>query len=188
MTAIPSLLDASVLPLPERMAARLDGEVYALGEAHCPVDVPETPALRLAAVLGDRSPLLIAELSTAAWVWGATPMMPTTLELCVPLGARAHRVTGPGSRVREAAIAPGEVRALDGHRVTDPLRTALDLARVRACFDPHEGELVRELARIGRFGLAECLEALDRRPRLPAKQRARERLRRTLEAQEALTR
>jgi hypothetical protein len=159
------------------MAARLDGELYALGEVHCPIDVLVTPRLRLAGVLGVRAPRLIAELATAAWVWGATPVMPARWELCVDLGARARPQAEPGLLLREVVLHPGDAVVLGEARVTSPLRTAVDLVRARERLQLHEADAVAALARTGGFGLDDALAMLERRRNLPAKRRAAERLR-----------
>lgn len=176
MVALPSALDGSILPMPERMAARLDGELYALGAVHCPIDEIETPALRLAGALAGRPSRLIAELDTAAWVWGALPVPPARFELCVDMHARARPAPSGDADVREVVIAEGDLSVLAGRRVTTPLRTALDIARARAEFGTAEARVVRRLAVIGRFGAGDCRAALDARRNLPAKRRARERL------------
>jgi hypothetical protein len=184
---LPAVLGPDDLPLAERMAARLDGELFALAAAHCPVDAVETPALRLAAALAGRPSRYIAELGTAAWVWGARLDPPDTLELCVVLGARARPASTPQVAVRELALVEDEIRRLDGRGVTSPLRTAVDLARSRDVFSVSDAASVRELSRLGRFGLADCLAAMETRRNLPDKRRAAERLRSAL-GQPPLTR
>jgi hypothetical protein len=163
------------------MAARLDGELFALGEAYCPIDVIETPALRLAAILAGRSARLIAELATAAWIWGAVDLAPTRLELCVNLRARARPQATPHANVREVVLGDGDTTAWGDYRVTTPLRTAADLARSREPFTTADRDAVRGLARIGRFQLADCLAHMNTRRNLPDKRRAAERLRECLE-------
>ena len=170
------VLPADDLPLAERMAARLDGELFLLAGVHCPVDQVETPALRLAAVLAGRSARYIAELGTAAWVWGADPVPPRTVELCVDLRARARPARARHASVREVVLDVGEVRELDGGRVTSPLRTAVDLARAREPFTDSDAAQVRALAALDGFGLAQCIALMDARRNLPAKRRAAERL------------
>ena len=135
MVPLPSALDGSFLPLAERMAARLDGELFALGGAHFPIDEVETPALRLAGALAGFPHRLIAELGTAAWVWGATPVPPTRLELCVDLGARARPQHASPADLREVVLTAGDLTQLGERRVTTPLRTAIDLARTRDSLD-----------------------------------------------------
>ena len=65
---------------------------------------------------------------------------------------------------------------LGGRRVTTPVRTAVELARARERFGENDAEAVRELGRIGGFGLEECLALMNARRNLPAKRRAAERL------------
>ena len=109
------------------------------------------------------------------------------IELCVELGARARPVSSPHVTVRELSLDPGEIRRLDGRAVTSPLRTAVDLARSREAFTRLDAHSVRELSRVGRFGLADCLAAMNTRRNLPDKRRAAERLRAAL-GQPPLTR
>ena len=96
VTIVPPVLHEAELPLAERMAARLDGELFAFGDGHSPIDEVDGPALRLHAVLGARPPRLIAELATAAWVWGARDLPPpasSSASICA---------RGPGRRRRRA--------------------------------------------------------------------------------------
>ncbi|MEZ5191028.1 MAG: hypothetical protein R2717_09575 [Schumannella sp.] len=176
MTPLPAVLGSADLPLAERMAARLDGELYALGSGHCPIDEPSSPALRLAAILTDRSPALIAELSTAAWVWTAIAPSARVLELCVPSGTRAHRAADPEIVVREVVHHPGDVTVLGRHRVTTPMRTVLDLARVRIRFERVDLIAVRGLAAVGGFDRDACVAALRSRRNLPGRTEAIRRL------------
>jgi hypothetical protein len=179
MTSLPAVLDDTELPLAERMAARLDGELYALRGVHCPVDEIERPALRLGAALAGMSLRLIAELGTAAWVWGAAPE-PARLELCVDLRARTRPLAVPDATVREVVSIPSELAEFGGRRVTTPLRTAIDLARSRAVFGPDERATVAELAAIAGFTLDDCLVSMNARRNLPAKHLAAGRLREVL--------
>jgi hypothetical protein len=174
---LPPVLHEAALPLAERMAARLDGELFAFGDGYCPIDEVDGPSLRLAAILGARPARLIAELATAAWVWGARDVAPVHLEFCVDLRARARPPATRLATVREVVLLPGDVTSLDGgFRVTTPLRTVVDLARMRDDFDAEERDAVRCLAELGRFGLDACREYMDRGRNLPAKRRALVRL------------
>jgi hypothetical protein len=176
VTIVPPVLHETELPLAERMAARLDGELFAFADGHCAIDEVERPALRLAAVLGARPRRLIAELDTAAWVWGARLSTPARLEFCVDLRARARPPATPLTTVREVVLTPEDVAALGPHRVTTPLRTAVDLARIREDFTPEDAGAVRRLAALGDVDLAACRAFMDRGRNLPAKRRALERL------------
>ena len=180
MTILPPVLHDADMPLAERMAARLDGELYAFGDGHCAIDEIEGPALRLRSVLGGRAPRLIAELATAAWVWGARDSPPARLEFCVDLRARARPQTTPLMIVREVVLLPGDTAQLGESRVTIPLRTAVDLVRSRESFNDDDRDAVRRLAAIAGFAMPDCREFLDRSRNLPAKRRALERLRECL--------
>jgi hypothetical protein len=187
VTTLPPVLLDTELPLAERMAARLDGELFAFGDGHCPIDEVEAPALRAHAILGDRPQRLIAELGTAAWVWGVRPTIPLHLEFCVDLRARARPAVTPRTTVREVVLVPEDVVAWGPYRVTTCIRTAVDLARIRDPFDAEDRETVRGLAALGRFDLDDCRAFMDRGRNLPAKRRAIARLSECL-AQPAFTR
>lgn len=180
MTIVPPVLHEAELPLAERMAARLDGDLYAFGDGHCPIDEIESPVLRLAAVLGARHPRLIAELATAAWVWGARDVQPAHLEFCVDLRARARPAATPLTTVREVVLVPGDTVGLGEFRVTTPLRTMVDLVRAREQFADIDRDAVRRLAASGPFDLDACRDFMDRSRNLPAKRRAIQRLRECL--------
>jgi hypothetical protein len=171
MRLAPVLADADLSPV-ELQAARLDGEVYDLAGAYCLIGELEAPRHRAHAVLGARSPRFIAELRTAAWIWGAIAQ-PDGLEFAVTPDARAR--VGPGQHitVREIVYDSDDVTSLDGCRVTTPLRTILDLVRDEEWFDPLA---VGRLAAIGGVRLDDCLASLEKRVGIPLKQRARDRL------------
>ena len=191
---LPTVLTARDLPAPELGGMRLDGEVYALADGWCPIDELEGPAHRARAVRGERSERLIAELGTAAWVWGVTPTLPRVVEFCVDLGARARLRISPIVRVRELVLDPGDRVDLGGEpgrpggpggaggaAVTSRLRTAVDLARFRDPLSADDEASIVELAQQGGFGLEECRELMDRRRNLPEKRRALARLTALLE-------
>ncbi|MEO6533075.1 MAG: hypothetical protein ABIO06_05825 [Pseudolysinimonas sp.] len=185
---LPAVLTTLDIPAPELGGMRLDGEVYRLADGWCTIDVLETPAHRARAVRGLRSERLIAELGTAAWVWGVTPVLPRMIEFCADLGARARLRISPLVRVRELVLDPGDRVDLGGSSgagssagssgaaVTSRLRTVVDLARFRETIGDEDATSIVELARDGGFGLAECRELMDRRRNLPEKRRALVRL------------
>ena len=181
MTIVPPVLHDAELPLAERMAARLDGELFPFGDGHSPIDEVDSPVLRLHAVLGARPRRLIAELATAAWVWGARDLPPIRHEFCVDLRARARPKATPLATVREVVLTTGDTVSLGGLRVMNPLRTAVDLARMRDDFAESDRDAVRRLAELARFDVAACRDFMDRSRNLPAKRRALERLRECLE-------
>jgi hypothetical protein len=175
MRLSPVLGDADLSPV-ELQAARLDGEVYDLAGAYCLLGELEAPRHRARAVLAGRSPRLIAELGTAAWIWGAVDTL-DQLEFAVTPDARARLGPAHHATVREIVYEPGDLAALDGCQVTTPLRTILDLARSEGAFDP---TIVNRLVSLGGVELHECLASLESRVGIPAKARALENLRRML--------
>ena len=181
MSSLPTLLSPGAFSLAELSALRLDGDLYALGDGFCLLDTPEDPTLRARSVLGMRSGRLIAELGTAAWIWGASPTMPRSHELCADHALRSRPAARAALVVREVRFDPSDVTALDGWRVTIPLRTAVDLARFRPEFTDADAHVCRELARIGGFSIQDCVDLMDRRPNLLEKRRARIRLTAALE-------
>lgn len=176
MAPLPAVLTDRDIPAPELGGMRLDGEVYPLAEGWCSIAELESPVHRAHAVLGRRSARLIAELGTAAWVWGATPIVPRVVEFCVDLGARARLRISPIVRVRELVLDPDDRVDLAGVGVTSPVRTMVDLARFRDPLTDDDRRVIVELARIGGVGLAEGRELMDRRRNLPEKRRALTRL------------
>ena len=156
------------LPWAELQAARLDGEVYDLGDAFCPIGELEAPRHRARAAIGRRSRRLIAELGTAAWVWGAAPQ-PAHLQFAVTPDARARLSPDQHITVREIVFATTDLADLDGVKVTTPIRTAVDLARFQEPFDP---ATVTRLAAIAEFALTDCLALFESRSGIPSKNRA----------------
>jgi hypothetical protein len=175
MRLSPVLVDTDVSAV-ELQAARLDGEVYDLAGAYCLIGELEAPTHRARAVLGGRSGRLIAELGTAAWIWGAAAQ-PKRWEFAVTPDARARISPAQHITVREIVYVEGDVVDLDGFRVTTPLRTVLDLARFG---EPFDDATVARLAAIADLDLAGCLAVLASRSGIPAKHRAAARLRAAL--------
>ncbi|MRX44996.1 hypothetical protein [Agromyces kandeliae] len=130
MARLPSVLDLDDLPLAELCAARLDGEVMRIGDGWCPVDEPDLPGLRAAAVAPGLPSQFVVERRSAAWVHGALVSPPRVAECCVPLSSRVStRSLPPGMLLREVAIAPADIVAIGGVRCTTPDRTVYDLVR-----------------------------------------------------------
>jgi hypothetical protein len=175
MRLSPVLADADLSPA-ELQAARLDGEVYDLAGAYCLLGELEAPGHRARAVLVGRSPRLIAELHTAAWIWGAVDTL-DGLEFAVTPDARARLGPAHHATVRELVYEPGDLTTLDGCQVTTPLRTIIELARSSDDFD---ATIVNRLAVIGGLRLDDCLASLESRAGIPSKARAVENLRRVL--------
>jgi hypothetical protein len=186
MPTLSPVLSPADLTWPELQAARLDGDVYPLGDGYCLIGEIESPAHRAVAVLGSRSRRLIAELTTAAWVWGAGPPTPRPT-LAVHPGARTRVPSDRRSSIREVLHAEGDIVTLGDVRVTSPLRTVLDLARVPS-FDDATARTVARLAADHGLALDDCLRSLAGRAGLPGKHRAAARLRSLWGAQAVETR
>lgn len=166
---LPPVLCSDDLPAAELSAARLDGELFALGEGFAPVDGVDDAHHRgysLAALLPSR---FVAERRTAAWVHGAFLDVPRQPEFCVDIAAR-YRVIGPRRiSVREVVFAPGDVVMRGGIQVTSPRRTAIDLLRRDGELSGADATAVIALARIESFDLQDVLDELRARTRLPGK-------------------
>lgn len=165
---------ASGIPASELSALRLDGDLFTLGDSYAPFDTVVGPPERARSLTPPRADRWIAELGTAAWIWGASPAAPRPAEFCV---IATERVGGSGpSAVREVILEPVDVVELAGVRLTTPLRTAVELARVRDEFGASDLQVVRELAALGDFGLEQATAVIERRPNLHRKRRAMSRL------------
>ncbi|CAN5199608.1 hypothetical protein BH11ACT5_BH11ACT5_07550 [soil metagenome] len=132
---LPRVLSPDDLPAAELYAARLDGQLFAVGTCFAPVDEIEQPRHRASALLSGLGSKLIAEQLSAAWVWGALDSPPTPLQFCVATGSRVSHSPARWMTVREVVIDPDELVDLGGPLVTDPTRTLVDLARFGAAFD-----------------------------------------------------
>jgi len=169
---LPPVLSSNDLPLAELLAARLDGEVYAVDDCFSPVDEVEQPEHRARALRAGLSDRLIAEQRSAAWVWGALQHPPLPHQLCAAMGARVRPPGAGWVMSREVVVEPWEVVTLGGMQVTTPLRTAVDLARFSSNYGELEASMVRRLMIIGEFTVAHCLDDMDRRRNLPNKKQA----------------
>lgn len=176
-SALASVLFPVDLTWVELQAARLDGELYPLADAYCLIGELESPAHRARSVLGTRSNRLIAELDTAAWIWGASAQSASPRFAVTP-DARARLSPDQHAKVREVVYDDVDLVDLDGVRVTTPLRTMIDLARFDEPFRP---QIVAQLAAIANLHLADCLASLEARPGIPAKKRAKANLKAALD-------
>lgn len=173
---LPSVLSTADLPLAELLAARLDGELFALDRGFAPVDLPDTALRRAESLAVGLNPRLIAEQHTAAWVWGALTTPPTPHEFCTALDARIAHRAARWMNVREVVIDHTDVAVVGPLTLTTRLRTCVDLARFSAAFGDREVRAIRSLMRNGGFSTRECLSLLNRRRNLPGKVLAAERL------------
>jgi hypothetical protein len=120
---------------------------------------------------------LIAELMSAAWIWGAVSAPPAVHQLCANAGARVRpRSTTLRVSLREVVIDRRDYANVAGLEVTTPLRTVVDMARFADPFGPAEHAAMRALATIGGFTLADAARSITSRRNLPGARGALERL------------
>lgn len=172
---LPAVLSPIDLPGPELHAAKLDGELYPVDECFSPVDEVERVQQRALALAFLVPHGLIAEQRTAAWIYGVA-VCPDRHQFCADINARVRPSSQRRITVREVVIEGCDVLEFAGLPVTTPLRTALDLARFSPVFTEVEAEMLAALMRLGRFGLDDCIAALNRRRNLPGKRQALARL------------
>lgn len=170
------VLDGRDLPLAELQAARLDGEVFAVGDAFAPIDEQEQARHRARSLGALMHPRYIASHMTAAWVHGAVTRPPDVHQFCVSYAARVRKSSSPRFTLREVVIDSHETLSLEGVIVTAPMRTAIDLLRAEAPFDTDETRAVRELWRLAGAGHDDCRAAIVARHKLAGKQRSLQRL------------
>lgn len=127
-TRLRSVLSGRDLPVAELSSARLDGELFTLGDFWCPVDELDAPATRAQAAALLVPPRAIAERLTAAWILGLAPE-PRRHHFCVDVGARVHLQPSARLTLREVTCPSTDTASITGLRVTRPLRTVVDLAR-----------------------------------------------------------
>jgi hypothetical protein len=174
---LPAVLSPDDLPVAELCAARLDGDLFAIADCYTPVDLPDRAVSRAQALAGALSVRVIVEQNSAAWVFGVTDAMPMLPQFCSTADARAKPAAIRRLTVREVVIDDDEILNLGGVRVTSPLRTASDLARVSTEFDASTQLVVLRLLELARASVDDCIGLLERRRNLPGKRRTLERLR-----------
>lgn len=171
-----AVLDELDLPLPELQAARLDGDVYAVGDGFSPIDEQEQAHHRAQSLRAFMLPRLIAERMTAAWIHGGRASPPAIHEVCVSYAARARVPATRRYAVREVVLDEHEIVTIGGLAVTTPLRTAIDLLRSEGDFGASEHAVVLRLLEHAGFDLNVCRETIEHRHKLAGKRRALARL------------
>jgi hypothetical protein len=174
---LPILLDSGLFPDAELSALRLDGDCFPVGPAAVPADSAVDAAVRAAVLAGEAARYgLVAADRAAAWVHGAISRPPNPVRFSVDLAA--------GVRTRTPPVPPREVRfqrcdltVIAGLRLTTPLRTALDLARLEERFDPSTAATVGHLLSLAAVSPAAAAQLLAAAPPAPDKRRGIRRLR-----------
>ena len=129
-TPCPVLPADHVLSFAELTSARLDGELVAIGATFRFIDQPDSRQARAASLgLALHDSRAIISERTAAWVWGWAPAC-STVSTCVSIAARLPSTARRLQGTREVVIGADEVAVIGDVRVTTPLRTVVDLARL----------------------------------------------------------
>jgi hypothetical protein len=167
MAKLPTVLSIDDLPLAELCAARIDGELMPIDDGWAPVDEPDLPSLRAAAVALRAPRALVIERRSAAWVHGALPIPPAVAQFCVPHTARVAVVLVPRLIVREVVIEPDEIIEFAHARCTTPVRTGFDLLREHTAPDDEIESIVAALCSIDPDLPARLRLRLDEAARIP---------------------
>ncbi|OJU39236.1 MAG: hypothetical protein BGN97_06325 [Microbacterium sp. 69-10] len=115
------------LSLPELGAARLDGDVFEVGEGFMPADTVEEADAR-ATSLRDLIPAHLAACGpTAAWIHGAGDAPPQIHHVRRAGPTRGRVGFSPRVVYHERRAAPEELLSIGGIAVTTPLATAEEL-------------------------------------------------------------
>lgn len=128
-----------------------------------------THGLMIEAMLAVLPDVTVLRGWSAVWLWGlewADPDDP--VEVVLPHRRRAR--PRPGLLVTGETLHPAEVVLRRGIRVTDPARTAFDLARRLP--DDEAVAVVDALLRVGGVGPEAVLTVLERHPRASGRQKA----------------
>ena len=170
MTRVGDVLDeGNGIPLAELCAARIDGDVSAIGSAYCPLDAVIDSQLRLRIALRGAPLGTIAAGETAAWVYGALPRLPYRRTLCFDHNQTRRIASSRDFLVRDVVFTPGEVVQTPAGSITSPLRTASDLVR------HHESErspgVIARLAALSANDVRVWAAELSARPPFPHQRR-----------------
>ncbi|MFO7691324.1 MAG: hypothetical protein R6W83_12370 [Cryobacterium sp.] len=125
LAAVLTLADLSIAEL---CSARLDGEVFAVGDCWCPIDEIDGAENRARALGRLASPRLIIERRSAAWLYGDGPEPPVH-DFCLNAHTRSRLSSSARVRIRQGHCSAEHTQLVAGLSVTLPLRTAVDLAR-----------------------------------------------------------
>ncbi|RUR00733.1 hypothetical protein [Labedella endophytica] len=161
----------------ELSAARIDGEVVAVGDGFAPVGLPVDVRHRAAALAADVPLGYTLVGRSAAWVHGASARCPVPVEI----GG-----SGPAARWARPYRSVRTMRIRDDHRlvvvvgrigvpVLSPVATVIDLARLDPT--PSEAALMTAVVRRCRLTRESLLDSLDDWTHLPGKRHIAERLR-----------
>jgi hypothetical protein len=171
-SALPRLLGAPAFSFAELCAARLDGQLYRVGDLFATIDTADSAELRAEAFAAVTPSSVIADRGTSSWIHGARASPPTALQVCVDHTRRGAAVGTIGLDVRQCALTRGDVIRLGGARTTSPLRTAVDLLRTERRFTPMAALEIAALLRFADASVADCRDRIRRHLHSPGTRRA----------------
>ena len=173
---LPTLLDSGLFAPAELSALRLDGDCFPVGPAAVASDAPLDSAVRAAVLAGEAARYgLVAADRLAAWVHGAISRPPDPVRFSIDV-AGGVRTRTPPVPPREVRFGRADLTVIAGLRLTTPLRTALDLARLEERFDRPAGEIVTHLLSLAAVSPAAAAQVLASAPPTPDKRRGIRRL------------
>src|SRR5690554_1436589 len=117
-------------PVALRSAMLLRGALVRCGPGVRGVSWPDCAAVRLEALRPWLTEDLVAVHLTAAWVWGAALDPADPLCIASLAGRRPAPSSSPGVRRYEQRFSPDELVSFGALRVTNELRTILDLLHI----------------------------------------------------------
>ncbi len=169
---LPRLLNDADLPLEELRAARIDGHVFAVDDWFAAVDEPDSTQLRAAALSRLVPGRMIAERSSALWVYGARARAPFRHQLCIDRSNRTAQHLSPRFEYRECKLEPADIVQFGTLKVTSHLRTAIDLLRTCEPFSLGDAHDVLAVLQLGGTRLSECRQRIRAQARFPGVRRA----------------
>lgn len=128
MSSLPrsGILRTEDFSVTELSAMRLKGYVYPLGDAFVTLDTPNTTSVRAKIFDYHRHKTLIADRTSASWIYGARKDSPNIWQMC-------HLPNHPSVRfdvsanIHQQSLAPHEICTIADIPVTSAYRTAQDL-------------------------------------------------------------
>lgn len=171
--------ELSQFPPAERWALVRDGHAIVADGIICTIDSLPGSCLRLDAHFSSinvESVFVdaVAIEQSALWVLGAVPSAPSQPSIAGLDGARLYVGSG-NAHVRELGIHRGDCLSFGGRLVTDPSRTAADIAR----HSPNDDMALEDLTALARrpgYTSQHALDIVARSVHVPFSRRARTRL------------
>ncbi len=164
---LPRLLSADDLPPVELDAARIDGQLFAVDDWFAPIDEADDIRLRAAALSHLVPDRMIAERSSALWVYGARGRAPYRHQLCIDSSNRTAHNLSSRFEYRECKLEPVDIVQFGSLRVTSHLRTAIDLLRTCEPFGAADADDVLAVLKLGGSEVSDCLQRIRAQPRYP---------------------